>query len=384
MLAHLFFSGIGLKYGVQGQGSVDVNFEIVPPIKMPELLPEHEDAAGYLVAEPLGTKAIAAENAELQFLSSELWEDHPCCVVTMQQSFIENYPDAVYEFTEMLVHAGKLIDSKPDLAAEIAVKFLDPKGKLGLKVPILYNVLTEPKGIKTNNLYPVVEDLDRIQRYMKKNLGIGTIIDVNKFADLRFAQKACPESDQLSKSVFKPEKDDNIFQKLLYGIVGDKGQRSKALLSKEGKYLNFLLDNQMYGVNILTVKEIIPIREIRSLPMTDDNYKGVIVLRDNTIPVIDLRLSLGMNSIEYNDRSVIIILETEGRGIAQYIGVIVDSVSEVRQIEAKDIEKPTSSGVSTLQNYIIGMAKKGETVETLLDIEMLLQQKAGEYIQQVA
>jgi len=384
MLAHMFFSGIGLKYGVQGRSSVDVNFEVVPPIKMPGLLPENENAAGYLVAEPLGTKAIAAEDAELQFLSSELWEDHPCCVVTMQQSFIEQYSEAVQEFTEMLVYSGKMIDKKPDLAAEIAVSFLDPAKKLGLKVPILYNVLTEPKGIKTNNLFPVIEDLDRIQHYMRDKLGIGKIIDVDKFVDLQFAKKACPKSDQLAKSVFKPEKEEGIFQKLLYGVVDDKGSRAKALLSKEGKYLNFILDKQHYGINILTVKEIIPMRSIQQLPMTEAKYKGVIVLRDATIPVVDLRISLGMNSIEYDERSVIIILETEGRDITPYIGVIVDSVSEVKQIEAKDIEKPTSTGVSTLQDYIIGMAKQGDEVETLLNIELLLQNKSGELLHSVA
>jgi len=376
MLAHMFFTGTGLKYGVAGKSAVDVNFEVVPPIEMPKLLPENSDAAGYLVAEPLGTKAIAAENADLQFLSSDLWLNHPCCVVTMQNNFAEKYSDAAHEFTEMLVFAGKMIEQKPELAAEIAVSFLDPQKKLGLKVPILYNVLTEPKGIKTNNLYPVIADLDRIQHYMNKNMEIGRIIDVNKFVDLRFADRACPDSDKTSVSSFKHEKDEKLFQKLLYGNVEDSGQRAKALLSKEGKYLSFELGDQQYGINILKVKEIIPMRSIESLPMTAKNYKGVIILRDQTVPVYDLSLSLGMAASKNNDRNVIIILEMDERDISPFIGVTVDAVSEVKQISSGDIEKPENAGSTTIQDYVIGMTKTEETVETLLDIELLLKQKA--------
>ena len=65
--------------------------------------------------------------AELQFLSSEVWENHPCCVLAVQEDLINNYPDAVQEFTSLLVQAGKVISQKPGYAAEVAVEFLDPK-----------------------------------------------------------------------------------------------------------------------------------------------------------------------------------------------------------------------------------------------------------------
>ena len=196
MLGHVYFSNIGLKPGVIGQKGVDVNFEVMPPIKMGESLEDNPSAGGFLVAEPLGTKAIAAGTAEQEFLSSELWENHPCCVLAMQEDFIQNYPEAVQEFTKLLVHAGKVIDQKPGFAAEVAVDFLDPKKELGLKVPILKNVLTEPKGIKTKNLYPVKKDLDFIQHYMHDKMGIGSIIDLDKFVDTRFANTACSEADK--------------------------------------------------------------------------------------------------------------------------------------------------------------------------------------------
>lgn len=148
MLAHMFFSRIGIKPGMAGGEAIDLNFEVVAPIKMPEFLRGNPDTCGFMVAEPLGTKSIASGIAVLQFLSSQLWENHPCCVVAIRDDFTSPYTDAVYEFTEMLVQAGKFIENRPETAAEVAVSFLDPQKMLGLKVPVLKNVLTEAQGIK--------------------------------------------------------------------------------------------------------------------------------------------------------------------------------------------------------------------------------------------
>ena len=79
-----------------------------------------------------------------------------------------------------------------DLASEVAVNFLDPMKKIGLKPEIIKSrVLDVPQGIKMNDLYPVLEDLDTIQRYMHDEMGIGVMIDVEKFVDIRFADNAC-------------------------------------------------------------------------------------------------------------------------------------------------------------------------------------------------
>jgi chemotaxis signal transduction protein/ABC-type nitrate/sulfonate/bicarbonate transport system substrate-binding protein len=375
ILGHMFFNGIGLNYGVQGSASLDVNIEIVPPVNMPELIKEHGDACGYLVAEPLGTKAIAANNADLQFLSSELWDNHPCCVITLRREIIERHPEAVYEFTEMLVKAGRLIKEKPDLAAEIGVRFLDPKKQLGLKVPILYNVLTEPRGIRTDDLYPVVEDLDYIQKYMAENMGIGKLIDLDEFVDMRFADQAYRGIDVNRRSSVHMIKDQRVFRNLLYGNTENREQRSKALLSSEGQYLFFSLGDQEYGINILKIQEIIPVKPIDSLPNTESYFKGVMMYRGATVPVIDLALLLGRGEVEQNERCVIIVMELENLEFSSLIGVIVDGVSEVSSVTAAEIDKPKSGGVMTIHDYMIGMAKKGDTVKTLLDMETLLNAK---------
>lgn len=191
MLAHKYLSKMGLKPGVPGKELINVRFEVVPPIQMPEIMKTNDNVAGFIVAEPIGSNAIAKGIAEKEFISSEQWENHPCCVCTMQTDFVETHKNAVFEFTELLVKAGKFIAQNKSAAAEIAVNFLDPQKKLGLTTEMLTNVLEMPNGISMDDLYPVIEDLDKIQQYMHNEMGIGVLIDLKKFVDLQFANEAC-------------------------------------------------------------------------------------------------------------------------------------------------------------------------------------------------
>ncbi|MCP4348543.1 MAG: response regulator [Desulfobacterales bacterium] len=194
MLSNMFFHEIGLKGGLVGKEAVDVTFEVIPPVKMPEFIARSPEACGFMVAQPVGAKAIAEGGADLLFLSGELWEYHPCCVVAMQQDYINAYNDAVHEFVDMLVQAGIFITQNPEISALIAIKFLDPDKSLKLRGAVLENVLTEPHGIKTDDLFPIIEDLDKMQRYMTDKMDIGTLVDLEKFIDIRFADAACDKS----------------------------------------------------------------------------------------------------------------------------------------------------------------------------------------------
>lgn len=372
MLGHLFFKGIGLEPGVAGQAGTEVSFEVVPPIKMPEYLSGNEENCGYLVAEPLGTKAIAAGIAELQFLSSEIWPDHPCCVVTLQDDLVQKYPEAVYELTDLLVKAGKFISEKPGMAAEIAVEFLDPQKTLGLKVPLLKNVLTEPLGITTNDLYPVKEDLDRIQRYMHNEMGIGNLIDIDEFVDLRFANKACGDFARRSNANVIKNSAEKAKQLLIKGAMSDKDSAAKALLNKEGKYLTFMLQNQEFGIDILKIVEIIRLIPITRVPNSDSSVKGVINLRGKVIPVVDIRSILGMEPGEYTKVSRIIVIEMKIDEVSEQLGVLVDAVSEVKDIKASDIEEAPKLSESEDTSYILAVAKAENSNQILLDINKLL------------
>jgi len=194
MLAFMFMREIGLKPGLSDNPDANVFFEVVPPIKMPELIVHNEEVAGFMVAEPMGSKAISDGSAELMYLSSEIWDFHPCCVVAMQEKLIKKYPEAVQEFTNLLVRSGMFIVSKPETAAHIGVEFFDPNGYLELTPKMLKAILQHPLGIKTDNLFPVEADLEQIQKYMSEEMNIGQKIDVKQLIDSSFANEACSSS----------------------------------------------------------------------------------------------------------------------------------------------------------------------------------------------
>jgi purine-binding chemotaxis protein CheW len=143
--------------------------------------------------------------------------------------------------------------------------------------------------------------------------------------------------------------------------------------SREGKYLTFELDGEEYGLEILKVKEIIGIMNITSVPQTPDYVKGVINLRGKVIPVIDLRLKFSMESLEYSERTCIIMVDIAGTsGKKVMVGIVVDSVSEVLNIRGDEIEDSPSFGSRLSTEYILGMAKVKGGVKILLDIDQVL------------
>ncbi len=143
--------------------------------------------------------------------------------------------------------------------------------------------------------------------------------------------------------------------------------------NKEGKYLTFELGGEEYGLEILKVKEIIGIMDITSVPQTPEYVKGVINLRGKVIPVIDLRLKFAMESLEYNERTCIIVVDIAGKsGNSVMVGIVVDSVSEVLNIRNDEIEDTPSFGAKLDTEYILGMAKIEGEVKILLDIDRVL------------
>ncbi|CCK81500.1 ABC transporter substrate-binding protein [Desulfobacula toluolica] len=189
MLAHQFLKELGLKPGVPGKNAINVRFEVVPPIQMPGIMKENEDVAGFMVAEPVATKAIAGSIGNLEFYSASRWDNHPCCVVAMQEDFIQKHPEAAQEFVSLLIETGEYIENDKIRAAGIAVDFLDPEGKIGLNPEVLKNVFSQPQAIRWDGLYPDAEGIDKIQKYMHDVMEIGKIIDLDKFIETRFADK---------------------------------------------------------------------------------------------------------------------------------------------------------------------------------------------------
>ncbi|MBI9083599.1 MAG: purine-binding chemotaxis protein CheW [Desulfobacterales bacterium] len=149
-------------------------------------------------------------------------------------------------------------------------------------------------------------------------------------------------------------------------------QAVKAMVEREGKYLTFTLAGEEYGIGILKVKEIIGMMPVTSVPQTPGYVKGVINLRGQVIPVIDLRLRFGMETMDDTDRTCIIVVEMAGPAGTVMIGIVVDAVSEVLNIRGADIEETPSFGTRLDTAYILGMAKMDGGVKILLDIDQVL------------
>ncbi len=149
-------------------------------------------------------------------------------------------------------------------------------------------------------------------------------------------------------------------------------QATKAMVVKEGKYLTFVLNEEEYGIGILKIKEIIGMMPITTVPQTPEFVKGVINLRGKVIPIVDLRARFGMDTIDYTERTCIIVVEIEGPAGMMMIGIVVDAVSEVLNIKGEEIEDTPTFGTKLNTDYILGMAKVEGGVKILLDIDQVL------------
>ncbi len=135
-----------------------------------------------------------------------------------------------------------------------------------------------------------------------------------------------------------------------------------------GKYVTFFLGAEEYGLPILSVREIIGIVEITPIPQTPSFVRGVVNLRGNVIPIIDLRRKFSMQSSEENRENCIIVVRAHGADT----GVVVDRMSEVAHVESVDIQEPPPVGADVNTDFILGIDKSGGKVRLLLDIEKVI------------
>jgi purine-binding chemotaxis protein CheW len=149
-------------------------------------------------------------------------------------------------------------------------------------------------------------------------------------------------------------------------------QLNQAVVNKEGKYLTFALAHEEYGLEILKVREIIGYMDITAVPQTPHHVKGVINLRGQVIPVVDLRAKFGMDTTDVTEETCIIVVEICQGGRNFQTGIVVDHVQEVLDILSGDIEDAPQFGSNVDTDFILGMGKIGDTVKILLDIDKVL------------
>jgi purine-binding chemotaxis protein CheW len=141
-----------------------------------------------------------------------------------------------------------------------------------------------------------------------------------------------------------------------------------------GKYLSFILDGASYAVSVLKVREIIRFQQITPLPQMPDYVRGVINLRGKVIPVVSLARRLGLNVTGDDERTCIMVVQVTHATDEKVsdIGFVVDQVDEVFTLEQKDFEEPPAMGGGMSFTGLVGVAKIGETVRSLLDMDTVM------------
>ena len=139
-----------------------------------------------------------------------------------------------------------------------------------------------------------------------------------------------------------------------------------------GKYLTFVLDKEEYGLDIMKVQEIIGLIPITVVPRVAEYVRGVINLRGRIVPTVDLRRKFGLAAVEDTDRTCIIVVEVESPRGKIKMGIIVDQVAEVLDINARDINQPPDFGTSLDTAFILAIGVVKGQVKILLDVDKVL------------
>ena len=153
--------------------------------------------------------------------------------------------------------------------------------------------------------------------------------------------------------------------------TAERSDQSTAIGAESQQYLTFELADEQYGVDILAVQEIKGYMAVTRIPNTPDYLKGVLNLRGTIVPIVDLRLKFGMGPTEPTSFTVVVVVNVRER----VMGMLVDAVSDVLEMAAKDIQSPPDLGSKVDISFISGIGSANERLVTLLDIDRVLSEE---------
>ncbi|WP_019001111.1 chemotaxis protein CheW [Succinimonas amylolytica] len=145
------------------------------------------------------------------------------------------------------------------------------------------------------------------------------------------------------------------------------------------RWVTFHLDREVYGINVMQVQEVLRYSEIAPVPGSPDYVLGIINLRGNVVTVIDTRMRFGIEPMEVTDSSRIVIIEAGG----QVVGILVDSVAEVVDLSADDIDPAPNIGTEESAQFIKGVANLGEELLIIIDLNKLLTSEEWDEISRI-
>ncbi len=137
------------------------------------------------------------------------------------------------------------------------------------------------------------------------------------------------------------------------------------------QYLTFKLDGDFYALSIASVKEVLEYMQITRVPRTQEYMRGVINVRGNAVPVVDLKLKFGMDKTEQTLDTCIVIVEVDLDGEFTTIGAMVDGVEEVLEIDPSKIEPPPKLGTKIHSKFMKGIGKLEEQFVIILNADQL-------------
>ncbi len=140
------------------------------------------------------------------------------------------------------------------------------------------------------------------------------------------------------------------------------------LTTDGSQFLTFNLGEELYGVDILRVQEIKGYTAVTKIPNTPSHIKGVLNLRGTIVPIIELRTKFSMPTIDYTAFTVIIVVVVRDK----VMGLVVDAVSDVLNIDKKDIQPPPQFGAKVDVSFLNGIGKSNDKLVALLDMDRLL------------
>jgi purine-binding chemotaxis protein CheW len=147
---------------------------------------------------------------------------------------------------------------------------------------------------------------------------------------------------------------------------------SQPLAADGSQFLGFNLAEEEYAIGILRVREILEYDSVTRVPTTPRSIRGVINLRGRVVPVVDLSVKLGLPESPITRRTCVVVVEANLDGEPTVMGVLADSVSQVIDLPASEIQPPPPFGTRVRVDCLVGMGRAGKKFVLLLDIDKLL------------
>ena len=142
-------------------------------------------------------------------------------------------------------------------------------------------------------------------------------------------------------------------------------------LASTEQYLSFILEDELFALDISSVREVLDYKSITKIPRMPNFILGVINLRGNVVSVVDMRMKLGMKKAKRTVHTCIVIIEVNIEEEIILMGILVDSVREVFELPGEDIEMPPKFGSGMNMEFIKGMGKKDDSFIMVLDINRI-------------